>query len=356
MFEKLRRRRRAVGSTTSPRGIQLYADATEKDFDPLGYLFVNEDVAAAAQTDDRLAFAREHFAVYGQNEGRKQLLTSLLPAVVEARTGKMEALYARSPGSRRGIEPYTAALGDATLTLYKARDEARVPVPFERVSAHDYDEPMQAWFDENPSSLFLDVGAGSRPLYRPNVVYAEIAALPSTDILCFGDKLPFDDDVFDGVVALAVLEHVEDPFEVAAELVRVTRPNGQVVVDWPFLVPVHAYPHHYYNATPQGAQLAFERMPDVSSVRSSVPSFLHPVYTLRWMLDEWIQSLPEEQKADFAELRVADILAEDSEQLEMKAWSRLPTEKKRVICAGTRVVATKRARSALSPNGTGAGD
>ena len=122
-------------------------------------------------------------------------------------------------------------------------------MPYDRISWNVYDPGLDTVFADNPTSLFLDMGAGLRRDYRPNVVYAEIAMLPSTDILCFGDTLPFEDDTFDGFVSLAVLEHVPHPFVVAEQLVRVVKPDGWVLVDWPFLQSVHGYPNHYSNAT-----------------------------------------------------------------------------------------------------------
>src|SRR5437867_3375661 len=44
---------------------------------------------------------------------------------------------------------------------------------------------------------------------------------------------------------LALLEHVEDPERVVAELHRVLKPNGQVDVVVPFCHPYHAYPADY---------------------------------------------------------------------------------------------------------------
>lgn len=43
-------------------------------------------------------------------------------------------------------------------------------------------------------------------------------------------KLPFDDDVFDAVTCLEALEFTPDPREVLAELVRVLRPGGVLLV------------------------------------------------------------------------------------------------------------------------------
>lgn len=49
-------------------------------------------------------------------------------------------------------------------------------------------------------------------------------------LLAEGEHLPFRDGVFDAAVAVTVLEFARDPGEVVAEMARVTRPGGRVVV------------------------------------------------------------------------------------------------------------------------------
>jgi SAM-dependent methyltransferase len=50
-----------------------------------------------------------------------------------------------------------------------------------------------------------------------------------------GDRLPFGDAAFDRVAVVDMLEHVPDEGAFAAELARVTRPGGTVVVNTPHL-------------------------------------------------------------------------------------------------------------------------
>ncbi len=54
-----------------------------------------------------------------------------------------------------------------------------------------------------------------------------------------GEALPFPDGAFDVVFSHEVLEHVDDDRQAAREMVRVTRPSGQIVIYvpnrlWPF--------------------------------------------------------------------------------------------------------------------------
>ena len=50
-----------------------------------------------------------------------------------------------------------------------------------------------------------------------------------------GDHLPFPDGAFDKVAVVDMLEHVPDEVSFAAELARVTRPGGRLVVNTPHL-------------------------------------------------------------------------------------------------------------------------
>jgi SAM-dependent methyltransferase len=48
-----------------------------------------------------------------------------------------------------------------------------------------------------------------------------------------GQQLPFADSTFDSVFAFDVIEHVDDDARFVAELVRVTRPGGEIMISTP---------------------------------------------------------------------------------------------------------------------------
>ena len=69
-------------------------------------------------------------------------------------------------------------------------------------------------------------------------------------------ELPFENDSVDGVISIAVLEHVTDPERLLAETARVLVPGGRLFLVVPFLQPFHAAPHDFRRWTSVGLRQA----------------------------------------------------------------------------------------------------
>jgi SAM-dependent methyltransferase len=93
----------------------------------------------------------------------------------------------------------------------------------------------------------LIVGSGSRGhgterLYEErsiDVTGIDIRPSDTVDFICDAHFLPFADASFDGVWIQAVLEHVESPLRVVAEIHRILKSNGIVYAETPFMQQVH---------------------------------------------------------------------------------------------------------------------
>ena len=179
-------------------------------------------------------------------------------------------------------------------------------VATENVSANQYDGTALNFIRRTPDGLILDCGAGFRDKCLPQVVNFEIAPYDSSDVLGVGERLPFADASFDGVFSFAVLEHVKDPFKCAAELVRVLKPSGFLYCQIPFLVPLHGYPHHYYNMTKKGMENLFPE--GLSEVSMGTLSFGQPIFLLSWFLNSYCKGLPGPVAERFREMKVKDLL------------------------------------------------
>lgn len=110
----------------------------------------------------------------------------------------------------------------------------------------------------------LDVGCGDKPylaLFAPHVEehlgvdYEETfkdsayAKASKADFIYSGDRLPFGDGEFDTVLCTQVLEHTPKPWVLFAEMSRVLKPGGTLVITVPFSYRVHSEPFDFYRFT-----------------------------------------------------------------------------------------------------------
>jgi len=97
--------------------------------------------------------------------------------------------------------------------------------------------------------------------------------------------IPRDDNYFDTILCIAVLEHVENPEEIVQEFMRVVKPGGHVIASVPFLQPEHKVPTDFQRYTQDGLQRLFVHNGfEIISVKP-----LFSVYhTLHWVVYEWL--------------------------------------------------------------------
>jgi SAM-dependent methyltransferase len=107
------------------------------------------------------------------------------------------------------------------------------------------DKPYEAWFRPYVSAYvgiehgatFQATAAGGRG--RPDVVYS-------------GGTVPFRDATFDTVLSVQVLEHTPRPAALLAEMRRVLKPDGLLILTAPFQFRLHEQPHDYFRYSPHG--------------------------------------------------------------------------------------------------------
>jgi SAM-dependent methyltransferase len=304
------------------------------NFDEGAYLAANADVAAAVAAGE-FATGRHHFDLYGRHEGRPIRAGSFEPGVDEARAKKMEKLQpflrVDLPHLRRGLkfDFLTEAL----------RAETRI-VDTHLIAGDPYLPVVTEMIDRLPDGLILDCGAGRRPIYYSNVVNYEIVDYDSTDVIGVGEHLPFTDNAFDGVISVAVLEHVRNPFRCASEICRVLKPGGKLICGVPFLAPLHGYPHHYYNMTGQGLRALFEDQLEIEN--HTVPEVNLPIHWLSWTLNCWAAGLTDAAREEFLSLRVSDLLVQWQHHRSRSWVMELSNEKNFEIALGTMIFARKR--------------
>ena len=85
-------------------------------------------------------------------------------------------------------------------------------------------------------AVVLDIGCGGKPylpIFAPfaaRYVGVDAAPGPMVDHVISAESLPFEDGSFDLVLCTQVLEHVQDPAAVLAEIHRLLRPGGAALI------------------------------------------------------------------------------------------------------------------------------
>ena len=141
---------------------------------------------------------------------------------------------------------------------------------------------MIRWL-ESVGGYSLNLGAGATEFVLDRCVELEHAIFRNTDVVGDAHRLPFADGVFEAVLCLNTFEHLRDPRGAAAELLRVMRPGGRLVLKTAFLQPVHEEPHHFYDATEYGLLAWFENF---RIERCFVPADMSPALALGWFATE----------------------------------------------------------------------
>lgn len=140
---------------------------------------------------------------------------------------------------------WRATLARSVRLLREFRYEQSDPARFYTAIAEDSVGQLSTYIDLN-GSILLDVGGGpgyfrdaftdaGATYFALDADVGELAGLrgiASGTVIGSGMQLPFRDDSLDVCYSSNVLEHVPDPWLMAEEMVRVTRPGGLVFISY----------------------------------------------------------------------------------------------------------------------------
>ena len=109
----------------------------------------------------------------------------------------------------------------------------------------------------NDNGTLLDIGCGMKPfenLFSKKIQYIgvehESNETTKADIFTdVNDGLPFDDDYFDFIIISEVLEHLNEPYKLMAEIKRVLKDGGYLYITTPFIFGLHSLPYDYFRYT-----------------------------------------------------------------------------------------------------------
>ena len=109
-------------------------------------------------------------------------------------------------------------------------------------------EHLKSNYGVSPSKLLRGCD-----LYPENFKYQEVPC----DKIDANEDLPYEDNEFDSVCSIEVIEHVEDQLHLVRELYRITKPGGRVFVTTPNILNIHSRIRFMYSGFP----LLFGPMP-----------------------------------------------------------------------------------------------
>jgi SAM-dependent methyltransferase len=166
-------------------------------------------------------------------------------------------------------------------------------------------EPYQALLREHARGRLLDCGCGDVPFYAwyRDLVDESVCVDWGSSLhgrshvdheVDLNRALPLADASFDTVLLADVLEHIAEPQNLLAELSRILRPSGKLLITVPFFYQVHEAPHDYFRYTDSALKLlcrnagffdvsvsAYGGYPDVlcdllNKGLANVPALCHP--------------------------------------------------------------------------------
>ncbi|MCK4735028.1 MAG: class I SAM-dependent methyltransferase [Methanophagales archaeon] len=182
------------------------------------------------------------------------------------------------------------------LVKYIEKHQWKKPETFGRY----YINKSYAKWNHNVRGRILEIGGGRIERYTKNSITLDISSIFDPDILASGYNLPFKDNVFDTIVSMEVLEHLEKPQSFVNEIHRVLKPDGTFFLTTRFIHEVHGEDYFRYtklsletlfkkfrivNVEEQGSILSVLSHLIVSSFRSSL---LYSISSLFYPLIEKI--------------------------------------------------------------------
>jgi SAM-dependent methyltransferase len=112
------------------------------------------------------------------------------------------------------------------------------------------ESPWKEWLPTSATYQGIDIGNASEFGMHPNrqdIVYYD------------GGVMPFDDATYDSALCIEVLEHTDDPDLCLAEIARVLRDNGSLLLSVPWSARRHHIPHDHHRFTRERLGILLER-------------------------------------------------------------------------------------------------
>lgn len=125
-------------------------------------------------------------------------------------------------------------------------------------SSQEFDKPGKVILDVAPQ-----VHAGCSEFYKKATIETldldENSSATYIADLCNNNSNIIPDNKFDAVICTEVIEHVDNPFLVADELYRITKPGGKIYISTPFNFRIHGPLPDNWRFTVHGLRTLFKK-------------------------------------------------------------------------------------------------
>lgn len=104
--------------------------------------------------------------------------------------------------------------------------------------------------------------ADLRPFFLgKEYIGADIQKGPGVDIILDLHEIELPDKVAGTILIMETLEHVEYPRKALAEVYRILKPGGLLIISSTMLMPIHNYPSDYWRFTSEGFRSLLSSFP-----------------------------------------------------------------------------------------------
>jgi len=181
---------------------------------------------------------------------------------------------------------------DTTVKRLKSTLSRLVPKKSWAVADLSPQTALSQILERQPDAKILVVGAGDVRFTAESgaaIVYTDVALAANPQLIADAHDIPFVDGVFDAVFAVAVLEHVADPYRCVDEFRRVLKPRGLVYAVTPFMQQVHMGRYDFTRFTAVGHRRLFRWFDDLGSGVANGPGM-----AVSWSIEYWLSSFSEQ--------------------------------------------------------------
>jgi len=109
---------------------------------------------------------------------------------------------------------------------------------------------------QSKNDLVLDIGCGKKPYYheliKGKLICCDISKSKTTNLICDSHNIPLKKEKFDKVLCINAFYYFSNPFIAIKEVHRILKKDGKLIMQMPFIYPIHDAPVDKYRFTEYG--------------------------------------------------------------------------------------------------------